>query len=162
MNSPQALTGAILVLLNGALLPSAPPAHIARGRVVAPAAAVAQFADRVTVAPDGAVRAQRGDRVCTAKASGASELVELAPLARCLGVRVAWNARAKSLALDVGAAPMRTHAPYDPHAPRVAPTAIFTPEPAPPTPRAIATGIPQPRRTAIPVTPSLPVTSPRQ
>ena len=153
----------MLVLLNGALLPSAPPARIAAGRVVVPAAAVAQIADRVAVLPDGTTNARRGDRLCTAKAAGADELVALAPLARCLGARVTWNGAMKSLAIELPRLPVAaTRAPYDPGAPRVAPTAIFTPEPAPPTPRAIATGIPRPRRTAIPVTPSLPLTDRRR
>lgn len=151
----------MLVLLNGALAPSAPPARVVDGRVLAPPALVARIADRVTIAGH-VMQARRGDRTCSAQTRGIDELVVLAPLARCLGVRVAWHSRGKALSLDLPApAAARTHAPFDPNAPRVAPTAIFTPEPAPPTPRVIATGVPRPRRTAIPVTPSFPLTTPR-
>ncbi|MEA2663694.1 MAG: hypothetical protein QOI11_638 [Candidatus Eremiobacteraeota bacterium] len=154
------------MLVDGALVPSAPGARLIAGRVVAPVGLVARLADSVAVGPDGSVTAARGERRCSAppaEAGSGEASVALGPLARCLGAEVTWDGRAKTLGLAFPPPPdpLRTHPPFDPAAPQVAPTAIFTPEPAPPTPRAIATGSPLPRRTAIPVTPSLPLTSPR-
>jgi hypothetical protein len=159
VSSPQltlalALLGIVGVVLDGESLPSAPPARIADGRVVVPAIVVARLADRVITFPDGSVNAIRGERDCVAAAIGG--MVPLAPLARCLGAHVAWDAQAKTVSIAFAAEPLRSHPPYDPNAPRVAPTTIFTPQPPPPTPRVIATGVPRPRRTAIPATPSFP------
>lgn len=127
------------------------------GRVVAPPALVARFADRIDVAGDGSLVATRGARTCGARSvDAAALLIELAPLARCLGAEhVGWDARTKTLALTFGGpVVVRTLPPFDPAAPQVAPTAVFTPEPAPPAPRVIDSGTPHPRRTAIPISPS--------
>jgi hypothetical protein len=156
----------VAVLVNGALVPSAPPATVVAGHVVGPAALVAQFVDRVDLRGE-TLAAQRAGRRCTARsvAHGDVALVQLAPLARCLGARLSWDGRAKTLSIAFATAvTIRPLPPFDPSAPRVAPTAVFTPEPAPPTPRVIDTGPPHPRRTAIPVIPSWPLatTSPRR
>jgi hypothetical protein len=147
---------AALVVVDGVLVPSVPPATLRDGRVVGPLALVARIADRADAAPDGGLTARRGERVCAASPVAGDDpepVYALAPLARCLGARhVAWDARGKTLQLAFdGPVEVRTLPPFDPAAPQVSPTTIFTPEPAPPTPRVIVTGSPRPRRTAIPV-----------
>jgi hypothetical protein len=158
------LAALVTVVVNGAFVPSDPPASLRDAHVVGPLALVARFADRIDTAPDGTALARRGERVCTARPLAGSDpaLVVLAPLARCLGAHVAWDGAGKTLLLAFDDRPVeiRTLPPYDPNAPRALPTTVFTPEPAPPTPRVIATGSPRPRRTAIPVTPSWPLPSP--
>ena len=158
------LAAVVTVVVNGAFVPSAPAASLRDARVVGPLTLVARFADRIDGAPDGTVVARRRERACVARPLAGSDpaLVLIAPLARCLGAHVAWDGRGKSLllAFDDGPVDVRTLPPFDPNAPQAVPTTVFTPEPAPPTPRVIATGSPRPRRTAIPVTPSWPLTSP--
>lgn len=159
-----ALAAFVTIVVDGGLAPSVPPARLVDGRVFVPAALIARLADRVAIAEDGTLTARRGEHACVAStldAEGGLRLVALAPLARCLGAAVSWDGPSKTLGLAFEAPrPAETHAPFDPNAPQVAPTMIFTPEPVS-TPRAISTGSPIPRRTAIPVTPSWPVTSPR-
>lgn len=147
----------MIVVVNGSIIPSAPPAALVGGRVVAPPALVARFADRIDVGDDGTLVATRGTHTCAARSIGATAvLVALAPLARCLGAEhVGWDARTRTLALTFdGPVVVRTLPPFDAAAPQVAPTTVFTPEPAPATPRIIDSGMPRPRRTAIPMSPS--------
>jgi len=155
----------VTVLVDGQFVPSVPAAVLQRGHVLAPPAVAVSFAPRVGIAGD-TVWAERGDRRCSVPVAlrGDPPLIRLAPLVRCLGGTASWDGATRTLAIGFGGPTVvLTPAPYDPNAPRVAPTTIFTPEPAPPTPRATVTGSPRPRRTPIPVVPSwpLPATSPR-
>ena len=155
------LAALVTVVVNGSFVPSSPPAALRDARVVGSLSLVARFAERVDVAAGGVVTVRRGERVCAARPIAGSDpaVVALAPLARCLGGSVGWDNRTKTLLLAFdGPVEVRTLPPYDPSAPRAVPTTVFTAEPAPPTPRVIATGSPRPRRTAIPVTPSWPLT----
>lgn len=153
------LAALVIVVVNGTVAPTTPAAELRAGRVVGPLDLVARFADRIDIA-GGAITVVRGGRTCAASPEGSDDpvLVQLAPLARCLGGAVAWDGRTKTLALAFdGETVLRTLPPYDPNAPRAAPTTVFTPEPAPPTPRAIVSGEPRPRRTPIPAIPSWPL-----
>ena len=157
----------VAVVVDGAQLSSDPTPTLVRGRVVAPAALVAQFADRVTLGNGDAVVVERNGRTCAVRTQRDDPFgrVQIAPLARCLGATVSWDGSARTLSIAfVRANVVRTPAPFDPTAPQVAPSAVFTPEPRPPTPRPIDTGVPRPRRTAIPASPSWPsaTTRPRR
>jgi len=159
------LAALVSVVVDGSFVPSVPPATLRGGRVIAPLELVVRIADRVE-SDGGVVTARRGARTCSVRALPASDPVQvvLAPLARCLGaVHIGWDGRTKTLSLAFGGpADVRTPAPFDPAAPQVAPTTLFTPEPGPPTPRVIDTGSPRPRRTAIPVfAPPVPPITPR-
>ena len=155
MTWDQPLLGAaafVDIVINGALAPSAAPAQLVAGRVVAPPAIVTRIARSVIIDAQGrTLTAMRDGRTCTAAIS--ADAVVLAPLARCLGADVAWDPAARVVAIAFSPEALRSHAPFDASAPQVVPTTLFTPEPAPPTPRAVSTGIPRPRRTAIPIGP---------
>lgn len=153
----------VSVVVNGSLVPSSTPARIAAGRVVAPLAPiVTALATRITLAPDGASviidRADRRITVPVALTADAMPFVELAHVVRALGGYVQFDPVSKTIAIVLfNSGVVTTPVPFDPRTPQVTPTMVFTPEPPKPTPRAIETGVPVPRRTAIPVVPSQPV-----
>ncbi len=152
----------VAVVIDGAIVPSVPTATLAMGRVLGPPELIARFATRVQMLDDGELVVERNGRLCTARAQSGDVLdrVPLEPLVRCLGGSSVWDERGHTLSITFARSTgVATPAPFDPSAPQVAPTTVFTPEPASPTPRAIASGSPRPRRTAIPVTPSWPVPS---
>jgi hypothetical protein len=140
------------VVINGVLAPTTTPAQLVAGRVVAPVEIVTRIARSVVVDARGrSLVAMRADRTCAAAII--ADAVVLAPLARCLGADIAWDPAARVVAIAFLPEALRSHPPFDASAPQVVPTVIFTPEPAPPTPRAVSTGVPRPRRTPIPIGP---------
>ena len=149
---------AVIVIVNGSIVAGVPPARLIGGHVMAPVRVVASFADRTVIGDDGAIVVTVGAHRCIVRLGTTVEgepYVPLAALAQALGGSVLYDAHSRSIALHFDAQrAVRTPQPFDPAAPRVAPTMVFTPEPRPATPRPIETGAPRPRRTAIPETPS--------
>ena len=83
--------------------------------------------------------------------------VRLAQVVRGLGGSVTFDGVRKVAAVEMPQAPpIVTPTPFDPSNPSVTPRRVFTPEPTV-TPRPTLTGIPQPRRTPVPVVPSFPL-----
>jgi hypothetical protein len=166
---------AVALVVNGALVGGAPPARLVLGHVMVPLApVVARLADRAVVAGDAIaiVRGESGCRfriggtqaVCNGRAAPVSVLpftadgtvfVALADLARAWDATVTYDARTRTAAVVLApATALRTPQPFDPLAPQAPPTQVFTPSPPPASPRPFETGIPHPRRTAIPEVPS--------
>jgi hypothetical protein len=135
---------------------------------------VAHIADRVTL--DGnTITLVRGPRVCvfavgspTYRCDGAPQAssvvpfardgivyLPLGPVVRAFGGTVTYDAQRGTVAVALPRSnALLTPPPFDASAPQVAPTRVFTPQPAPPTPQVPISGDPRPRRTAIPATPS--------
>ncbi len=168
---------AVIVILNGTILASAPPAQLLFGHVMAPVApVVTHFTQRAAVDGDTITLVREG-RTCTFRigsdafeCDGVSGTLPVAPfgrdgvaylpladVARAFGGAAEYDPHTRIVALDVPpAVDLKTPAPFDPSAPSATPTVIFTPSPAPatPAPRPADTGSPLPRRTAIPAIPS--------
>jgi hypothetical protein len=177
------IPAAVVVILNGAIVASAPPAQLLFGHVMAPLAPViTRFTERAAIDGD-TITLTRGGRTCTLhigsdaiSCDGVTHTLPVAPfgrdgvayvplaeVARALGGAAAFDGHTRIVALDVPPETvLKTPPPFDPNAPQATPTVVFTPSPsptpAPPTPtatpRALDTGSPQPRRTAIPAIPS--------
>lgn len=155
-------SSAVTIVVNGTIVPSSTPARIVAGRVVAPLSPiVVRLAARTAYErTGGSVTIERdGVRfvVPVVYVEDGQPYVELGPVVRGIGGSAAFDSASKTLtiAVDSGGA-IATPAPFDPAAPQVSPTVVFTPRPPPPTPRSTETGAPRPRRTAIPVLPSQP------
>jgi hypothetical protein len=166
---------AVIVLVNGTFVPSSPPVRRLFGAVMAPLApVVTRIVERTSLAGD-TVTLGRGGRTCAFRVGSPSYVcngtirdagvtpfardgvvfLPLGAVARAFGGSATYDARTSTVSVIVP--PLRTvatPAPFDPLAPRPAPTRVFTPQPAPPTPQAVESGEPRPRRTAIPATPS--------
>lgn len=170
-------SAAVIVILNGAVLASAPPAQLLFGHVMAPISPVVTSFTQRAVVDGNTITLVRDGRTCvlhvgsdTIACDGVDAALPVAPfgrdgiayvpladVVRALGGAAEYNANAHILALDVPPqTAVQTPAPFNPAAPSATPTTVFTPSPGPatPTPRPAATGTPQPRRTAIPATPS--------
>lgn len=167
----------VVVILNGAIVASAPPAQLLFGHVMAPLAPViTHFTERAVVDGD-TITLVRDGRTCTLRVGSEAIIcggvaatlpvapfgrdgvayVPLAEVARAFGGAAEYDPRTRIVALDVpGETALKTPAPFDPNAPSATPTVIFTPSPAPApatAPPADPTS-PLPRRTAIPAIPS--------
>ncbi len=165
---------AVIVILNGAILASAPPAQILFGHVMAPVApVVTRFTERAVVDGDTITLVRQG-RTCTFRigsdafdCDGVSGTLPVAPfgrggvaylpladVARAFGGAVEYDPHTRIVALDVPpVVNLKTPAPFDPNAPSVTPTVIFAFAAAGDA-TAVDSGNPVPRRTAIPVVPS--------
>jgi hypothetical protein len=166
---------AVALVIDGAFAPSVPPARLVLGRVMIPLPAiVARVADRAAQSGDAIVLV-RGERACTLRVGAATYVcsgvtrdvtaipftasgtafVALSDVARAFGGTAEYDGRTRTASLTLPPdVILRTPEPFDPLAPQASPTQVFTPSPPPATPRPADTGIPRPRRTAIPVTPS--------
>ena len=169
----------VIVILNGAIVASAPPAQLLFGHVMAPLAPViTRFTERAVV--DGnTITLVRSGRTCVFRVGSDSfacdgidgnlpvapfghdgvAYVPLADVARAFGGAAEYDPHSHIMAIDVPPqTAVKSPAPFDPNAPSASPTVIFTPSPSPapasPTPQATSAGSPLPRRTAIPAIPS--------
>jgi len=148
---------ALVVVLNGTILRSYSPAYVVRGHVVAPLEPyVTAVAASIGYSGSHLV-ATRGDRSAllpvaanVAPAQWAQTYVEIAPLMRSLGVRVAYDAQLRRLEIDTAGTVVVTPTPFNPAVPAALPSDVFTPSPAA-TPRPQVSGKPAPRRTPLPV-----------
>ncbi len=152
----------VTIVVNGTIVTSSSPARIRSGRVVAPLTPiVVRLVSRAVYAPaTSSVEIERnGTRMVVRVAFVENNVpyVELAPIVRGIGGNAAFDAPTKTFAVVLApGGPIATPWPFDPAAPRVQPTTVFTPSPPPAAPRSIETGVPRPRRTAIPALPSQP------
>ncbi len=151
------MTPALVVLLNGAIVHSYSPVYVRGGHVVAPlepfvtavAASIGYSGSHLVVT--------RGDRFAqlavgsrTPPAQWAQTYVEIAPLLRSLGVRVAYDVRMRRLEIDTTQPVVVAATPFNPAVPLASPSAVFTPAPIA-TPRPEVSGKPAPRRTPLPL-----------
>jgi hypothetical protein len=167
----------VVVILNGAILASAPPAQLLFGHVVAPLAPVlTHVTDRAALDGDR-ITLVRAGRTCffrigsdTFVCDGLTGILPVAPfgrdgvayvplaeVVRAFGGAVKYDSRTRIVSLDMPpVTELKSPEPFDPSAPSATPTAIFTPSPspAPATTRPADAGSPAPRRTAIPAIPS--------
>ena len=151
------LTPALVVVLNGTIVRSYSPAYVVRGHVVAPLEPYVT-AVAATIGYSGSqLIVTRGDRFAqlpiaanTAPAQWAQTYVEIAPLMRSLGLRVAYDPQQRRLEIDTAAAVVVTPTPFNAAVPSAPPADVFTPSPVS-TPRPQVSGKPAPRRTPLPV-----------
>ena len=169
---------AVIVILNGAIVASVPPAQLLFGHVMAPLAPViTRFTARVALDGD-TITLARGSRTCVFRIGSdayacdgvagtlpvapfgrdGTAFVPLAEVVRAFGGALEYDPHSGIVALDVPPeTDLKTPAPFDPAAPSATPTTVFTPSPTPAPPAATAlpgAATPLPRRTAIPAIPS--------
>ncbi|MGA2395369.1 MAG: stalk domain-containing protein [Candidatus Lustribacter sp.] len=168
----------VIVILNGAIVASVPPAQLLFGHVMAPLAPVITHFTARAVLDGDTITLVRGSRTCVFRIGSeayncdgvggtlpvapfgrdGTAYVPLAEVVRAFGGALEYDPHSSIVALDVPAeTDLKTPAPFDPDAPSASPTTVFTPSPtpAPPaTPAAPGAATPLPRRTAIPAIPS--------
>jgi hypothetical protein len=156
----------VTVVLGGISLASSQPAWISpEGFVYAPidpiVRKVAQSVQvdprdlAVTVEGNGKRAVVRSPNDVIAEADG-TVYVRLGTVVRDLGGSVSFDRVRKVVTIEMpGPIPVATPTPFNPANPSVAPTMVFTPQPVT-TLRPTPSGIPQPRRTPVPVVPSFP------
>ncbi len=147
----------LVVVLNGTIMHSYSPAYVVRGHVVAPlepyvtavAASIGYTGSQLIVT--------RGDRFAQltvapniAPAQWAQTYVEIAPLMRSLGVRVAYDPQLRRVEIDTAGAVLVAPTPFNPAVPAAPASMVFTPSPMS-TPKPQVIGKPAPRRTPLPV-----------
>jgi len=156
----------VTIVVNGTIATSSAPARIRAGRVVAPLTPIiVRLVERAAYEPATAtVRIERGGtRIVVPVAFVENDMpyVELGPVVRGIGASAVFDSPTKTLTVVLGPArAIATPPPFDPALPHVIPTTVFTPSPPPATPRSTESGVPHPRRTAIPALPSQPVVPP--
>lgn len=157
----------VTIVVNGAIVSSAASARVVNGRVVAPLdPIVIRLATRAVYDPAAAtVAIERGGRriiVPVTFVENDVPYIELGAAVRRIGGSVAFDSPTKTLSIVLAAASViSTPAPFDRSVRQADATTVFTPAPPPATPRGVETGLPRPRRTAIPVVPSQPIVPPR-
>ena len=155
----------VTVLLGGLPVPASRPARIIDGFVVVPIDPFIRRLARIVRinASDGTIVMERNGAVVERRLGrdaistpDGTIYVRLAPVVRGLGGSVVFDAVRKVAAVEMPEpGTVVTPTPFDPLNPTVPPRRIFTPEPTV-TPRPTLSGIPQPRRTPVPVVPSFP------
>jgi hypothetical protein len=146
------------VLVDGRPLAAYVHAYLAGGRVFAPVIPLlAQLADRVWFDGDVLVVERAGRRVRVRVAPAFPDqldgtYVPAGPVLRALGDAVRYDAGSRSLEVRTPARVVASPTPFNPTMPSVAPSVVFTPQPAV-TPRPAVSGSPLPRRTPLPAVP---------
>jgi len=144
-----------MLVLDGRPIRSYTPLTLLRGRVVGPVEPyLTPIAEQISYA-DGYLVLTRGARrirVPMAMRPGTAldqARLPLVPLLRALGERVDVDAPRGWIEVTSPAPVVARPAPFDPSAPQVPPTVVFTPAPVA-TPKTAWDGVPVPRRTPIP------------
>ncbi len=147
----------LVVVLNGTIVHSYAPVYVVRGHVVAPLEPYVTAVAASIGYSGSALIVTRGDRFAQlpvaaniAPTQWAETYVEIAPLMRRLGVRIAYDAQLRRLEIDTGRTIVVTPTPFNPAVPAASPLNVFTPVPIA-TPRPQVSGKPAPRRTPLPV-----------
>lgn len=152
----------IALILNGSPLVSYNSAYLKDNRIVAPIAPLfTQIADRIAYSA-GHLTIVRGDRFAqiplqrVLPSEYSKTFVPAGTVLRALGMGVRFDAATHTLYItNPLPVPSAAMTPFNPNAPRVLPSEVFTPQPVA-TPRPVFTGVPRPRRTPVAVSSSPP------
>lgn len=146
----------LTVVLDGTPVRSYNAPYLQNGRVMAPIepyvtaiAASVGYDGKALIVRLGDLFAQVPMDAPPAPQHYARTYVEIGPIARTLGARVRFDARANTLYVETPRMALATPTPFNPAVPQPSPREVFTPAPAQ-TPRPIVSGTPLPRRTPLP------------